>query len=87
MNQIQLPELVAKIGQVAVAEAFGISPAAIHKAIRSGRKIIVSIQADGTYSAYELRPFPAHKSPISASGESRGEVAGSGQQTMGSRPA
>jgi hypothetical protein len=87
MNQIQLPELVAKIGQVAVAEAFGISPAAVHKAIRSGRQIIVSIQADGTYSAYELRPFPAHKAPISASGESRAEVAGSGQQAMGSRPA
>lgn len=86
MNQIQLPELVAKIGQAAVAEAFGVSPAAVHKAIRSGRQIIVSIEADGTYSAHELRPFPAHKAPISASLERRGcEVARSGEKAMGCR--
>ena len=86
MNQIQLPELVAKIGQAAVAEAFGISPAAIHKAIRSGRQIIISIQADGTYSAHELRPFPTHKAPISSSTESPGgEETGRGLQTMSSR--
>lgn len=58
MNQIQLFELVAKIGQAAVAEAFRISPAAVHKAVRSGRKIVVSIHDDGTYSAEEIRPFP-----------------------------
>lgn len=84
MNQIQLPELVAKIGQAAVAEAFGISPAAIHKAIRSGRQIIVSIETDGTYSAHELRPFPAHKAPTSGALESYGcGVVGSVEKAMG----
>lgn len=81
MNQIQLPDLVAKIGQAAVAEVFGISPAAIHKAIRSGRLIIVSIQDDGTYSAHELRPFPAHK----ASSTAPGENCGAELKTMGDR--
>lgn len=83
MSQIQLPELVAKIGQAAVAEVFGISPAAIHKAIRSGRLIIVSIQDDGTYLAHELRPFPAHKASITAPGE----IFDTGVQPMTDRPA
>jgi len=61
MNQIQLPDLVAKIGQATVAEAFGITPAAVHKAVRSGRNIIVTVHEDGSYSAQELRPFPHHK--------------------------
>lgn len=61
MNQIPLPDLVAKIGQASVAEAFGISAAAVHKAIRLGRQIMVTVHDDGTYSAHELRPFPHHK--------------------------
>lgn len=86
MNQIQLSELVAKIGQAAVAEAFGISPAAVHKAIRSGRQIIVSIEADGTYLAHELRPFPTHKAMSSASWErGGGGVVERGVKAMGCR--
>ncbi len=61
MNQISLSELAAQIGQAAVAEAFGITPAAVHKAIRLGRQIIVSVHADGSYTAQELRQFPSHK--------------------------
>ncbi|MGP3790310.1 Cro/CI family transcriptional regulator [Pseudomonas sp. B392_1p] len=61
MNQIQLPELVAQKGQAAVAEALGVTPAAIHKAIRAGRQIIVTAHDDGTYTAEELRPFPSQK--------------------------
>lgn len=63
MNQIPLSELAAKIGQAAVAEAFGITPAAVHKAIRLRRQIIVSVHEDGSYTAQELRPFPSHKAP------------------------
>ncbi|MCD5993668.1 Cro/Cl family transcriptional regulator [Pseudomonas sp. CDFA 602] len=62
MNQIPLSELAAQIGQAAVAEAFGITPAAVHKAIRLGRRIIVSVHDDGSYTGHELRPFPSHKS-------------------------
>ncbi|ARA80059.1 Cro/CI family transcriptional regulator [Pseudomonas ficuserectae] len=61
MNQIPLPDLVAQIGQASVAEAFGISPAAVHKAIRLGRKIMVTVHDDGSYTAHEQRPFPHHK--------------------------
>ncbi|MNJ47351.1 Cro [compost metagenome] len=61
MNPIPLPDLVAQKGQAAVAEAFGISPAAIHKAVRSGRRIIVTIHEDGSYTAQEIRPFPAQR--------------------------
>lgn len=61
MNQIPLSELAAQIGQAAVAEAFGVTPAAVHKAIRLGRQIMVSVHDDGSYTAQELRPFPCHK--------------------------
>lgn len=73
MNQIHLPELVIKIGQAAVAEAFGISPAAIHKAVRSGRQIIVTIHDDGSYTAQEFRPFPSQKTLLDSGANSRGE--------------
>ena len=61
MNQIPLSELAAQIGQAAVAEAFGVTPAAVHKAIRLGRQIMVSVHDDGSYTAQELRPFPSNK--------------------------
>lgn len=61
MNQFKLPDLVVHKGQASVAEALGISPAAIHKALRSGRQIIVTIHDDGSYTAQELRPFPSKK--------------------------
>lgn len=61
MNPITLNDLVAQRGQAAVAEAFGVSPAAIHKALRSGRKIVVTIHEDGSYRGEEVRPFPAQK--------------------------
>lgn len=73
MNQIHLSDLVIKIGQAAVAEAFGISPAAIHKAIRSGRQIIVTIHDDGTYTAQEFRPFPSQKTLLDSSARNGGE--------------
>lgn len=88
MNQIQLPELVLQIGQTAVAEAFGISPAAIHKAIRSGRQIIVTIHDDGSYTAQELRPFPSQKTLHDSSAKSCGVKQEGGRvQSMSSRPA
>ncbi|MFC0669444.1 Cro/CI family transcriptional regulator [Azotobacter chroococcum] len=61
MNQISLHDLVIQIGQAAVARAIGVSPAAIHKAIMRNRKITVTINDDGSYTAHELRPFPSQK--------------------------
>ena len=70
MNQFKLPDLVVHKGQASVAEALGISPAAIHKAIRSGRQIIVTIHDDGSYTAQELRPFPSQKALYDSSSKS-----------------
>ncbi|MBC3410071.1 Cro/Cl family transcriptional regulator [Pseudomonas sp. SWRI51] len=61
MNPVALPDLVARIGQAAVAEALGVSPAAIHKAVRSGRKIFVTVHEDGTCTGEETRPFPCQE--------------------------
>lgn len=77
MNQIPLSELAAQIGQAAVAEAFGVTPAAVHKAIRLGRQIIVSVHEDGSYTAQELRPFPSHKAlppPPARGGAAAGDL-------------
>lgn len=72
MNQIPFSELVAKIGQAAVADAFGISPAAIHKALRMGRQIFVTVHENGTYTAHELRPFPSSRAQSTSDGNVRG---------------
>ncbi|CAH0127966.1 hypothetical protein SRABI111_00137 [Pseudomonas carnis] len=83
MNQISLSELAAKIGQAAVAEVFGITPAAVHKAIKLGRHIIVSVHEDGSYTAQELRPFPSNKvlpTPVLA-----GMNAAGGSQVIGQK--
>lgn len=83
MNQISLSELAAKIGQAAVAEAFGVTPAAVHKAIRLGRKIIVSVHDDGSYTAEELRPFPSNK--VLPTLQLGGGTAGGDSQVIGQK--
>jgi len=60
MNQIPLSELVAEKGQVAAAKLLGVSPAAISKALSSGRNIQLTLHANGLCEAQELKPFPAH---------------------------
>ena len=66
MKQIPLTELVAEHGQAPVARALGVSPAAISKALTAERNILVTVADDGSYSAEELRPFPAQPSKKSA---------------------
>lgn len=83
MNQISLSELAAQIGQAAVAEALGVTPAAVHKAIRLGRQIIVSVHDDGSYTAQELRSFPSHKSLPTPQLE--GETTAGDLQVMGQK--
>lgn len=61
MEKISLPELVRKIGQAKAAYALGVEPPSIAKAIKAGRKIIVTPHEDGSYTAEEVRPFPSQK--------------------------
>ena len=83
MNQISLSELAAQIGQAAVAEAFGVTPAAVHKAIRLNRQIVVSVHEDGSYTAQELRPFPSHK--VLPTPQLEGGTAGGDSQVIGQK--
>lgn len=83
MNQIPLSELAAQIGQAAVAEAFGVTPAAVHKAIRLGRQIMVSVHDDGSYTAQELRPFPSNK--VLPPPKLEGRTAGGDSQVIGQK--
>lgn len=58
MKKTPLPELVARIGQSAVAKGLGVSAPAISKALRAAREILVTEHEDGTLTAEEIRPFP-----------------------------
>lgn len=59
MKKKPLPDLVAEKGQTAVANALGVSPTAISKALNAGREIIVTVNRDGSMTAQELKPFPS----------------------------
>ncbi|MBM3106164.1 Cro/Cl family transcriptional regulator [Pseudomonas sp. V1] len=59
MNRTPLPELVARIGQAAVAKGLDVSAPAIAKAMKTGRVIFVIENDDGTMSGEEVRLFPS----------------------------
>jgi DNA-binding transcriptional regulator YdaS (Cro superfamily) len=61
MEEVSLGVLVIRIGQARVARALGVKPASISKAVKVGRNITVTLHGDGTFTAKELRPFPAPK--------------------------
>lgn len=59
MKRISMKVFVADKGQTEAAIALGVTQGAISKALRAGRDIYVTEHDDGTFSAEELRPFPA----------------------------
>lgn len=59
MKRIPLNDFVDDRGQVSAATALAVTQGAVSKALRSGREIYVIEHDDGSYSAEELRPFPA----------------------------
>ncbi|MBA4993256.1 Cro/CI family transcriptional regulator [Pseudomonas aeruginosa] len=61
MQIIPINEFVAEQGQAKAAELLGVTQGAISKALRAGRKINVYRYEDGSYSAEEVRAFPAQK--------------------------
>lgn len=60
MEKLSLSEFVRKVGQARVARALGCKPASIAKALKTRRNIEVSVDADGSCMAQEVRPFPSH---------------------------
>lgn len=60
MRKITIADFVVEKGQTAAAKLLGVSPPAIHKAIKANRNITLTIRPDGSLeSALEKRPFPA----------------------------
>lgn len=61
MASMTLKEYVDKHGQVRTGVALGVTQIAISKALHSGRTIHISVDDNGTVSAYEIKQFPAKK--------------------------
>lgn len=60
LKKTPLQDLVKRIGQSAVAKGLGISAPAISKALKAERSILVVEHEDGSLTAEEIKPFPAH---------------------------
>ena len=59
MTPIQLYEFVDMHGQDEAAKVLGSSQAAISKAIKSGRLILISEERPGCFTGVELKGFPS----------------------------
>lgn len=59
MNRIHIKDFASQIGQTEAASLLGMTQGALSKAIRVGRDVYVTKQADGNYTAEEVRPFPS----------------------------
>lgn len=59
MSNLHLKDFAKERGQPEAALLLGVTQGALSKAIRIGRNIIVTQEADGSYSAEERRAFPA----------------------------
>lgn len=61
MNRMTLEDYAKIHGQAKAAKDFGVIQCAISKAIRTGRKIFVTVHADGSVEGEESKPFPSTK--------------------------
>lgn len=59
MTMIPLKDFAKGHGQPYAASLLGMTQGALSKAIRIGRAVYVAQQADGSFSAIEIRSFPA----------------------------
>lgn len=59
MSTLLLKDFAKERGQPEASLLLGITQGALSKAIRVGRNIIVTHEADGTFTAEERRRFPA----------------------------
>lgn len=66
MHRIPLKEFAAEKGQTKAAALLGLTQGALNKALRVGRDIYVTENADGSFSAEEIKPFPTQTSKTAA---------------------
>lgn len=59
MSSVHLKEFAKERGQPEAAMLLGLTQGALSKAIRVGRNVVVTHEADGSFTAEERRPFPA----------------------------
>lgn len=59
MTEITLVEFVNKYGQVDAARRLGMAQSSLSAAVRSGRKIFVLENGNGTCEAREVKAFPS----------------------------
>ncbi|HGH2724395.1 TPA: Cro/CI family transcriptional regulator [Salmonella enterica subsp. enterica serovar Saintpaul] len=60
-QRITLKDYTMRFGQTKTAKDLGVYQSAISKAIHAGRKIFLTINADGSVYAEEIKPFPSNK--------------------------
>ncbi|WP_347881101.1 Cro/CI family transcriptional regulator [Pseudomonas mosselii] len=59
MSTTTLIDFVHPLGQAEAAKKLGSSQVAISKALKSERLIVVSSRPDGSFSSFEIKPFPS----------------------------
>jgi len=59
MSSVHLKEFAGERGQPEAAQLLGVTQGALSKALRVGRRIVVTTHDDGSFSAEETRSFPA----------------------------
>ena len=57
-QRITLKDYAIRFGQTKTAKDLGVYQSAINKAIHAGRKIFLTINADGSVYAEEIKPLP-----------------------------
>ncbi|EFO4643187.1 hypothetical protein BS141_21925 [Escherichia coli] len=62
-QRITLKDYAMRFGQTKTAKDLGVYQSAINKAIHAGRKIFLTINADGSVYAEEVKPFPTGQGP------------------------
>lgn len=60
-QRITLKDYAMRFGQTKTAKDLGVYQSAINKAIHAGRNIFLTINADGSVYAEEVKPFPSNK--------------------------
>ncbi|OLS61540.1 Cro/CI family transcriptional regulator [Pseudomonas putida] len=58
MSRVHITQFASQRGQAEAAALLGMTQGALSKAIRVGRVVFVTENADGSFSAEEIRPFP-----------------------------
>lgn len=66
MSRIPLSQFAETKGQTKAAVLLGMTQGALNKALRVGRDVYVIENADGKYTAEELRPFPVQSAKRTA---------------------